>query len=89
MPKMTKGKKNTIKTEITEKFNLSTIDLISNKEATLCGCGGIVEYDENNVKINCGDIIATFSGTDLIIQALSVEELIIRGEIVRIEFSNC
>lgn len=89
MQKRTKDRKNTIKSGIAEKLNLSTIDLISNKEATLCGCSGVVEYDENNVKINCGDIIACFSGTELSIKALSVEELIVSGEIVRIEFTNC
>lgn len=88
MPKRTKAKKST-KTEISKELNYATIDLISNKEATLCGCSGVVEYNEKSVKINCGNIIACFSGAELSIKALSVEELIVSGEIFRIEFSNC
>lgn len=75
----------------TAKSNLSpmTVDLISNKEALINGCKGIIEYDESAVRINCGHLIVSFEGSDLSIKALSVEEIIVSGEIMKIEFSNC
>ena len=75
----------------TAKSNLSpmTVDLISNKEALINGCKGIIEYDECAVRINCGHLIVSFEGSDLSIKALSVEEIIVSGEIMKIEFSKC
>lgn len=72
----------------TKALNPATVDLISNKEALVCGCRGVIEYDENRVKLNCGDIIVCFQGMYLSIKALSIEEIIVRGEILKIEFSD-
>lgn len=70
-------------------LNPLTIDLISNKEALINGCKGIIEYDENSVRVNCGKMIISFEGSELSIRALSVEEITVNGEIIKIEFSSC
>lgn len=84
-----KEKMNKFSTKTSEIMNPATIDMISNKEAIVCGCRGVIEYDENTVKVNCGTIIVFFQGMNLSIKALSIEEIIVSGEIMKIEFSNC
>ena len=84
-----KEKMNLLSDTAKNNLNPMTVDLISNKEALLNGCKGIIEYDESVVKVNCGHLIVSFEGSDLSIKALSVEEITVKGEIIKIEFSNC
>lgn len=65
-----------------------TIDISSNKEALICGCHGIIEYDEDLVRLDCDKLIISITGKDLCIRALSIEEISVSGEIIKIEFSN-
>ncbi|MBQ8503710.1 MAG: YabP/YqfC family sporulation protein [Clostridia bacterium] len=81
--------KNKITKTATQIINPPTVDLISNKEALINGCCGILEYDTASAKINCGNMIIGFYGNQLSVQALSIEEIVVTGEIIKIEFSNC
>lgn len=66
----------------------TTVDIISNKEAVVSNCKGVLEYDDSIVKLNCGDLIIDFTGSGLSIKTLSIEEILITGGIVKIEYSN-
>lgn len=65
-----------------------TIDMTSNTEALISGSKGIIEYNEEKVKINCGNIIASFYGNSLGITSLCVDEVLVSGKIIRIDFAD-
>ena len=63
------------------------INIISNREACITGAKGVNEYTRDLIRLNCGHLILTVKGRCLNMTALSVEELIIRGELLSFEFS--
>ena len=67
-------------------FNTAHFEMNSNREVIVEGCRGILEYDENIVKINAGKMITTFIGRDLAIKCLTPDSLVIEGFIVSVEF---
>lgn len=75
-----------ITSKITKPVN---IDITSNNEALINGSRGIIEYNEDAVKINCGNLIASFYGKGLGITSLCIDEVLVTGEIVRIDFADC
>ena len=67
---------------------LPHIELCSNREATVEGCCGIIEYDETTVKLNCKNVTVKISGCSLCISGLSAGRVGIGGEIISLEFGN-
>lgn len=65
------------------------ISIISNREATVYGTKGVIEYRAELIRLNCGHIMLTVKGNCLCMSALSVEEVIIKGEITNLDFSSC
>ncbi len=74
-----------ITSKITKPLN---IDITSNNEALINGSRGIIEYNEERVKINCGNLIVSFYGNGLSITSLCVDEVLVSGEILRIDFAD-
>lgn len=67
--------------------DISPIDFLSNKEVWIQDCKGIINYNENNIKINIGcNTIANFKGRDMKIKNLSQKNLLITGFIISLEF---
>ena len=66
--------------------DLPDTSIISNKEACISGIKGITEYTRDLVRLNCGSLLLTIKGKRLNMTALSVEEVIIRGELLSVEF---
>lgn len=62
------------------------IEIESNKSATVEGCKGIIEYDCDIVRINCGNIIVKFTGSCLELEALSTDRISVKGSIISVEF---
>lgn len=58
------------------------------REALVEGSKGILEYNNEKVRLNCGKCILKFCGDNLCIRALNTEAVIITGEIVCFEFCN-
>lgn len=58
------------------------------REALVEGSKGILEYNNEKVRLNCGKCILKFCGDNLCIRALNTEAVIITGEIVHFEFCN-
>lgn len=50
------------------------------------GCLGILHYDENSVRLNCGREIVEISGTGLTLHHLGEEEAMVRGKITAFRF---
>ncbi len=77
-------------TDITEKLvKPVSIDITANNEALINGSKGVIEYTDERVKINCGNMIIGFYGNCLSITSLCVDEVLVTGEIIRIDFTNC
>lgn len=86
LPKALKEKLNEIKNEEFSDYLMPHIIFNSHREALIEGSKGILEYNSSRVRINCGVSVVRFSGADLCLRALSAEEVIITGEILKLEF---
>lgn len=62
------------------------LEMIGNREIIVDGCKGIVEYDENLIKLNAGTLVIGFKGTQMIIQTFDNDVAVIGGEIAEITF---
>ena len=65
---------------------ITQIELLGNSEAVVEGCKGILEYDDNIIRIAIHKMEVKFSGMDLSIKSLNSESVIIEGQISGIEF---
>ncbi len=64
------------------------IELNGNREAVVDGCRGVLEYDENVIKLNTGKLVVRFSGSCLMIKTLSLNQALVCGNIMTIDFTN-
>lgn len=64
----------------------SHMELNGNREVIVDGCGGVLEYDSNVVRIKTGKLIAKFTGRGLNIKCLTADSLVIEGFLTGIEF---
>ncbi len=62
------------------------MNICGNKEVIFEGSRGIVEYNENSIKINTGKYIVAFSGRGLHIRCMNEFSLVIAGFITSIEY---
>ncbi len=66
--------------------NSSHFEINSNREVIVEGSKGILQYDENIIRVNMGNMIVSFSGRKLSLKCLSTDSLIVVGFITSIEF---
>lgn len=66
--------------------NCVHFEMNSNREVAIEGCKGILQYDENIIRINTGKMVTSFSGRNLSIKCLTPDSLIVQGFITSIEF---
>jgi sporulation protein YqfC len=70
-----------------EQLRLFHIELEGNIELVLDGCKGILEYEDERIKI-CTDTLAVcISGDRMNIKTYNQEQIVISGKILSIEFS--
>lgn len=62
------------------------IEISGNREAIIEGCQGILEYDENVIKLTTGRMNVRFAGRGLQIKVLTHDSAVIEGIINIIEF---
>lgn len=67
-------------------LDLTHFELNGNREVVVDGCKGILEYDENIVRLSTGKMITKFLGRHLNIKCLTPDSLVIEGVITNIEF---
>ena len=76
----------------TEKFNSDLgvasphIELERNVSATIEGYVSVVDYNSEFIKIDCGNIYVKISGDTLEISCITSEAIIIKGNIVAIDY---
>lgn len=61
-------------------------EMNGNKEVIVEGCRGILQYDENIVKISVKKMSVAFFGRNLSIKCMDVDSLVITGFVTSIEF---
>ena len=64
------------------------IELISNREAIIEGCNGIIEYDDCTATINCRIYLLTFDGFNICLKMLSKDCISVTGNFTNISFSG-
>ncbi len=64
------------------------IELCGNREASVEGCKGVLEYSDCMVSLNTGKLTVKFCGSDLTITAMQDGNAVINGIITCIDFEN-
>jgi len=64
------------------------IELYGNKQIIVEGCKGVIDYCEDFLKLDLGNITLKVTGRDLIIESYIYEQIDLKGEIVSVEFMN-
>jgi sporulation protein YqfC len=67
---------------------MSHIELSGNREAVIDGCSGVLEFDENIVRLTVGKFIVKFTGRGLVIKELTKSSVVVEGFIISIEYMN-
>ncbi len=62
------------------------LEMVENREATLEGCRGVLEYDENCIKLSCDKMTIRFIGRELYIRCLTADTAQVEGVIVSVDF---
>lgn len=62
------------------------MEINGNTEVVVEGCGGVLEYDTDVVRIKTGKMSVRFTGRGLIIKCLTADSLVVTGFIMGIEF---
>ena len=60
--------------------------LSGNRELTVEGCKGILEYDEDIIRLNLGKFILRLTGRDLSLCTLTEDTAVVEGYLLSIEF---
>lgn len=82
-----KGKLKEALTHTAEAFGTEpTIELQKNRQATVQGARGIIEYTEELIRISLADMEVRFYGEGLCIGCLNQDSLEIQGKILRLEY---
>lgn len=68
--------------------NCSHIEIVSNCCAMVEGCKSVLEYDDTVIKLNLGKTSVTFFGSDMTIKSLALEQAMIEGTILSMEFGE-
>jgi sporulation protein YqfC len=64
------------------------IELFGNKQIIVDGCKGVIDYNEDFLKLDLGKIILKVTGRNLVIDSYIYEQVDLKGEIVSVEFMN-
>ncbi|MDP4152317.1 MAG: YabP/YqfC family sporulation protein [Bacillota bacterium] len=65
---------------------LPQIEMTGNREITVEGHHGVVEYENSVIKLSCGKMLMVIFGENLVIKNFNDEYLTASGFITRIEF---
>ena len=63
------------------------LEMLNNNELIIDGTKGVLEYEENLIKLNTGNLIVSILGDSLIIKTFDNELAIIDGTITEISFT--
>ncbi len=66
--------------------NVTHMELNGNTQVTVEGCGGILEYENEVIRVKTGKMVTKFTGRGLQIRCLTDDSLIVEGFLTSIEF---
>lgn len=66
--------------------NAVHIELSGNREMIMEGCMGIIEYDEDFIKISAGRYAVKITGRDIMIKNLTRDSAVISGFFLQLEY---
>ncbi|MFI3225928.1 MAG: YabP/YqfC family sporulation protein [Clostridia bacterium] len=66
--------------------DVSKIEVISNDTVIIENHKGILNLDDTEIHINCGDLIVKIFGFNLVLGAISQTDILIVGNITNIDF---
>jgi len=69
-------------------MNMPRITMIGNNDMIIENYKGIIEYEENRIRLNTGVGPVAITGTDLVIREITSEDVIVSGYIKSLEFFN-
>ena len=64
------------------------IELFGNNQIIVDGCKGVIDYNEDFLKLDLGKIVLKVTGRNLVIDSYIYEQVDLKGEIVSVEFMN-
>lgn len=67
-------------------LNIPYIELCGNRQATIEGSKGILEYTQEAIRINTGGMVISFCGRGMNIKCLNVNALVVEGYFTSVEF---
>lgn len=67
-------------------LNEAKIEMIGNREIIVDGCKGVIEYGENLIKLNIGELVLCLAGDNMIIESFDSGVAIVRGKFAEISF---
>ena len=70
-----------------EQLNLCHIEIEGNRELIIDGCKGILEYENDKVKVCTDTITVSVTGDGLGINAYAEDQIVISGKIMSVDFS--
>jgi sporulation protein YqfC len=86
MSRKANGKRQSRFTIPTMISNEAKIEMLGNREIIIDGCKGIVEYEENLIKLSLGETVLSLSGVGLVITSFDSGIAVINGQIGEISF---
>ena len=69
-------------------FNTPRITIMSNEEIRIENCDSVLEYECDNITISAIDMLIEISGDELRISIITDDEILIRGNILSVNFSK-
>jgi sporulation protein YqfC len=86
--------KRTVQEKVSEELDLPlssmpgmpNIELAGNRQAVVEGCKGVLEYNEDVIKLNLGKSVVRFVGSGLSMNSYRFEQAVISGNILSVEF---
>lgn len=67
---------------------VAMIQLMGNRECIVEGCQGVLEYNDDDIKLNIGTLVLCFQGQDLTLRALNDDGAVVEGTITNLNFSS-
>ncbi len=64
------------------------IEMSGNREISVDGCLGVLEYGENRIVLNTGRLTVKICGCDLTVTSMQNGQAIIKGTLTCVEFGN-
>ena len=64
------------------------MEILGNKQFYLSNHKGLLTYDDDLIAINCGKVIVRVRGQNLGIKAMNVEDIMVEGVILSVEFEG-